>query len=94
MQPDKKQHAKGYSLTTPLFANTTNAQYTQVFDVSFEGMGNEDATVSATDIKVHSLTVRAKGKLLLENTNLTIAAGELVITTHILHSNLGCRSGS
>jgi hypothetical protein len=47
-----------------------------VFDVAFEGMGNEDATVSATDIKVHSLTVRAKGKLLLENTSLTIAAGE------------------
>ncbi|KIY94299.1 hypothetical protein MNEG_13664 [Monoraphidium neglectum] len=47
-----------------------------VFDVSFEGMGNEDATVSATDIKVHNLTVRAKGKLLLENTALTITAGK------------------
>jgi len=47
-----------------------------VFDVSFEGMGSEDATVSATDVKAHNLTVRAKGKLLLENTGLTIAAGE------------------
>ena len=48
-----------------------------VFDVAFEGMGADDgATASATDVKVHSLTVRAKGKLLLENTSLTIAAGE------------------
>ncbi|GBF96295.1 ABC transporter F family member [Raphidocelis subcapitata] len=46
-----------------------------VFDVAFEGMGDGDATLSATDIKVHSLTIRAKGKLLLENTSLTITAG-------------------
>jgi ATP-binding cassette subfamily F protein 1 len=49
-----------------------------VFDVSYEGMGAAEdgaATASATDVKVHNLTVRAKGKLLLENTSLTIAAG-------------------
>ena len=37
--------------------------------------GDGDATLSATDIKVHNLTIRAKGKILLENTTLTIAAG-------------------
>ena len=45
-----------------------------VFDVSYENQG-EDGTVSATDIKVHQMTIRAKGKILLENTTLTIAAG-------------------
>mmetsp|Transcript_28799 Transcript_28799/g.52898 ORF Transcript_28799/g.52898 Transcript_28799/m.52898 type:complete len:685 (-) Transcript_28799:233-2287(-) len=45
-----------------------------VFDVSYEGQGDE-AISTATDIKVHNLTVRAKGKLLLENTSVTIAAG-------------------
>jgi ATP-binding cassette subfamily F protein 1 len=28
-----------------------------------------------THVQVHNLTIRAKGKVLLENTNLTIAAG-------------------
>ncbi|GAX85748.1 hypothetical protein CEUSTIGMA_g13163.t1 [Chlamydomonas eustigma] len=46
-----------------------------VFDVAFEGQGDENAVTSATDVKVHNLTVRAKGKLLLESTNLTISAG-------------------
>ena len=46
-----------------------------VFDVAFEGQGDESATVSATDVKVHNLTIRAKGKLLLESTSLTITAG-------------------
>lgn len=48
-----------------------------VFDVAFENQGGEAAehTVSATDIKVHSLSVRAKGKLLLENTQLSVTAG-------------------
>lgn len=46
-----------------------------VFDVSFEGQGEDTATASATDVKVHNLTVRAKGKLLLENTQVTITAG-------------------
>ncbi|GAB4823496.1 hypothetical protein N2152v2_010542 [Parachlorella kessleri] len=46
-----------------------------VFDVAYEQQGAEDGVLSATDIKVHSLSVRAKGKLLLENTTLTIAAG-------------------
>ncbi|GFH15030.1 uncharacterized protein HaLaN_11184 [Haematococcus lacustris] len=46
-----------------------------VFDVSFEGQGEEGTTASATDIKVHNMTVRAKGKLLMENTSFTIAAG-------------------
>ena len=45
-----------------------------VFDVSYEQSG-EDSTLSATDIKVHQMTIRAKGKILLENTTLTIAAG-------------------
>lgn len=48
-----------------------------VFDVAFENQGGEavEHTVSATDIKVHSLSVRAKGKLLLENTQLSVTAG-------------------
>ena len=47
-----------------------------VFDVSYEQQGSgEDSTLSATDIKVHQMTIRAKGKILLENTTLTIAAG-------------------
>lgn len=46
-----------------------------VFDVSFEQQGDGEATLSATDVKVHNLSIRAKGKLLLENTTLTIAAG-------------------
>ncbi|KAI8476381.1 MAG: P-loop containing nucleoside triphosphate hydrolase protein [Monoraphidium minutum] len=46
-----------------------------VFDVAYEGMGADDATVSATDVKVHNMTIRAKGKLLLEGTSLTITAG-------------------
>lgn len=48
-----------------------------VFDVSYEGQGDDAgaAAVSATDVKVHNLTVRAKGKLLLENTSFTITAG-------------------
>ncbi|MEW5312400.1 MAG: hypothetical protein WDW38_004039 [Sanguina aurantia] len=46
-----------------------------VFDVSFEGQGEIMTTVSATDVKVHNLTIRAKGKVLLEGTSLTIAAG-------------------
>ncbi|KAL4447281.1 hypothetical protein ABPG77_007314 [Micractinium sp. CCAP 211/92] len=46
-----------------------------VFDVSYEQQGDGEGTLSATDIKVHNLTIRAKGKVLLENTTLTIAAG-------------------
>jgi len=53
-----------------------------VFDVSFErvggagGAGEEvGGTVSATDIKVQNLTIRAKGKVLLDRTSLTITAG-------------------
>lgn len=46
-----------------------------VFDVSYEQTGDGDSTLSATDIKVHNMTIRAKGKILLENTTLTIAAG-------------------
>eukprot|EP00775_Hariotina_reticulata_P013703 gene13703-13825_t len=46
-----------------------------VFDVAFEGMGTDEPTASATDVKVQNLTIRAKGKVLLENTSLTIAAG-------------------
>jgi ATP-binding cassette, subfamily F, member 1 len=47
-----------------------------VFDVSYEGMGDARATAqeNATDVKVHSLTLRAKGKLLLDKTDVTIAA--------------------
>lgn len=44
------------------------------FDVSFEGQGSE-ATLSATDVVVHKLTVRVKGKVLLEDTSLSISAG-------------------
>ena len=57
-----------------------------MFDVAFEGKGGAasastlpgDAVggaVSATDIKVHNLTIRAKGKILLEGASLTITAG-------------------
>mmetsp|Transcript_25706 Transcript_25706/g.56007 ORF Transcript_25706/g.56007 Transcript_25706/m.56007 type:complete len:749 (-) Transcript_25706:104-2350(-) len=46
-----------------------------VFDVSFEGQGDSNTTASATDVKVQNLTVRAKGKILLENAALTITAG-------------------
>ena len=47
-----------------------------VFDVSYEGMGGDDApAATAQDVKVNNLTVRAKGKPLLENTALTIVAG-------------------
>lgn len=52
-----------------------------VFDVSFERVGGAGAadevggTVSATDIKVQNLTIRAKGKILLDRTNLTVTAG-------------------
>jgi ATP-binding cassette subfamily F protein 1 len=46
-----------------------------VFDVAYEQQGDGEGTVSATDIKVHNLTIRAKGKILLENTTLTVAAG-------------------
>ncbi|KXZ55387.1 hypothetical protein GPECTOR_3g513 [Gonium pectorale] len=45
-----------------------------VFDVSYEGMGDE-VSATATDVKVQNLTVRAKGKLLMENAAVTIAAG-------------------
>ena len=53
-----------------------------VFDVSFERVGGAGGaadevggTVSATDIKVQNLTIRAKGKILLDRTNLTVTAG-------------------
>eukprot|EP00210_Caulerpa_lentillifera_P008449 g8061.t1 len=44
------------------------------FDVSFEGQGSE-STLSATDVVVHKLTVRVKGKLLLEDTSISISVG-------------------
>ena len=46
-----------------------------VFDVSYENQGDGEGILSATDIKVHNLTIRAKGKILLENTTLTVTAG-------------------
>ncbi|EIE25084.1 P-loop containing nucleoside triphosphate hydrolase protein [Coccomyxa subellipsoidea C-169] len=49
-----------------------------VFDVAYEqqgGAGEASDVLSATDIKVHNLTIRAKGKVLLEGTTLTITAG-------------------
>ncbi|KAK2080085.1 hypothetical protein QBZ16_002481 [Prototheca wickerhamii] len=48
-----------------------------VFDVAYERQAGDEAgsVLSATDIKVHNLTIRAKGKVLLENTTLTVAAG-------------------
>ncbi|KDD75994.1 hypothetical protein H632_c403p0 [Helicosporidium sp. ATCC 50920] len=47
-----------------------------VFDVSHEAQGAEqgDGVVSATDIKVHNLTVRVKGKALLEGADLVVAS--------------------
>lgn len=48
-------------------------QHSDVFDVSHGSCTT--AMPSATDIKVHNLTIRAKGKVLLENTTLTVAAG-------------------
>ena len=48
-----------------------------VFDVAYEGMGDARtaAQENATDVKVHSLTLRAKGKILLDRTDVTIVAG-------------------
>jgi ATP-binding cassette, subfamily F, member 1 len=48
-----------------------------VFDVSYGGMGDarSAAQENATDVKVHSLTLRAKGKVLLDRTEVTIVAG-------------------
>ena len=48
-----------------------------VFDVAYEGMGDERSAAheNAADVKVHSLTLRAKGKLLLDRTDVTIVAG-------------------
>ena len=48
-----------------------------VFDVSYEGMGDARgaAQENASDVKVHSLTLRAKGKMLLDKTDVTIVAG-------------------
>mmetsp|Transcript_15569 Transcript_15569/g.39674 ORF Transcript_15569/g.39674 Transcript_15569/m.39674 type:complete len:705 (-) Transcript_15569:41-2155(-) len=46
------------------------------FDVSFENPQMSEEVMSSTkDIKVHNMTIRAKGKALLENTALTIVAG-------------------
>lgn len=47
-----------------------------MFDVAFEQQGEGgEGVLSATDIKVHNMTIRAKGKVLLESTTLTVAAG-------------------
>lgn len=48
-----------------------------MFDVAYEGMGDARtaAQENATDVKVHSLTIRAKGKVLLDRTEVTIVAG-------------------
>jgi ABC-type glutathione transport system ATPase component len=47
-----------------------------VFDVSYEGMGDaRSAAENSSDVKVHSLTLRAKGKVLLDRTDVTIVAG-------------------
>lgn len=46
------------------------------FDVSYEApQYSEEVLASVKDIKVNNLTVRAKGKILLENTAVTIAHG-------------------
>lgn len=46
------------------------------FDVSFEGRQGDEvySLASATDVKCHNLTVRAKGNVLLENAAFTISA--------------------
>lgn len=67
---ERKQLEKAAAIKAAALRDDDN-----VFDVAYEQQGAEDAVLSATDIKVHSLNVRAKGKLLLENTTLTIAAG-------------------
>jgi ATP-binding cassette, subfamily F, member 1 len=46
-----------------------------VFDVSFEKQGDGGSTLSSTDIIVHNMTIRAKGKILLEHADVQIAAG-------------------
>eukprot|EP01026_Neomeris_dumetosa_P069397 TRINITY_DN6861_c0_g1_i4.p1 TRINITY_DN6861_c0_g1~~TRINITY_DN6861_c0_g1_i4.p1 ORF type:complete len:740 (-),score=178.24 TRINITY_DN6861_c0_g1_i4:265-2484(-) len=47
-----------------------------VFDISYEGMGgDESALANASDIKINNMTMRAKGKILLDGTNLTITRG-------------------
>ncbi|KAK9798586.1 hypothetical protein WJX73_004190 [Symbiochloris irregularis] len=46
-----------------------------VFDVAFEQQGEGTATASATDIQVRNLTMRAKGKILLEHTEVNVVYG-------------------
>ncbi|KAF5839706.1 P-loop containing nucleoside triphosphate hydrolase protein [Dunaliella salina] len=67
---DRKDMEKAYQLKLAALREDDN-----VFDVSYEGQGEDSATASATDVKCHNLTVRAKGKLLLENCTFTISAG-------------------
>uniref|UniRef100_A0A7S3QXV4 ABC transporter domain-containing protein n=1 Tax=Dunaliella tertiolecta TaxID=3047 RepID=A0A7S3QXV4_DUNTE len=67
---DRKAMEKAHQLKLAALREDDN-----VFDVSYEGQGEDSATASATDVKCHNLTVRAKGKLLLENCTFTISAG-------------------
>ncbi|KAG1675121.1 hypothetical protein FOA52_003344 [Chlamydomonas sp. UWO 241] len=67
---ERKAAEKAYQIRLEALREDDN-----VFDVAFEGQGDDKAISSALDVKVSSLTIRAKGKLLLESTNLTIAAG-------------------
>jgi ATP-binding cassette subfamily F protein 1 len=68
---ERKLHEKAVRMKEDMLRDDDN-----VFDVAFEQQGEGgDNTLSATDIKVHNMTVRAKGKLLLENTQVSITAG-------------------
>eukprot|EP00798_Chlamydomonas_sp_ICE-L_P029146 gene29146-32366_t len=70
---ERKASERAYQLKQEALREDDN-----VFDVAFEGQGGVDGAgvaVSATDIKVHNLTIRAKGKLLLESTECSITAG-------------------
>mmetsp|Transcript_17779 Transcript_17779/g.53537 ORF Transcript_17779/g.53537 Transcript_17779/m.53537 type:complete len:803 (+) Transcript_17779:248-2656(+) len=59
-----------------LKAEALNETEDDAFDVNFESQGGAAGdVVSATDIKVVNMTVRVKGKLLLENTDVNITAG-------------------
>lgn len=71
-EKERKAAEKAHALKQAALRDDDN-----VFDVSYEGMGDTRtvAQENMADVKVHNLTVRAKGKMLLDKTDVTIAAG-------------------
>jgi ATP-binding cassette, subfamily F, member 1 len=69
---ERKAHEKALMMKAKALYDDGN-----VFDVAYEGMGDARSAAheNASDVKVHSLTLRAKGKVLLDKTDVTIVAG-------------------